>query len=45
LPHLVDSKLGHEKPDVVIEVSEGVNLDIASENKIVRIEILTPSKK
>jgi uncharacterized protein YuzE len=38
-------KLGNQKPDGVIEMSEGVNLDTTSENKIVGIEILHASRK
>jgi uncharacterized protein YuzE len=38
-------KLGNQKPDGVIELSEGVLLDTTSENKIVGIEILHASKK
>jgi uncharacterized protein YuzE len=38
-------KLGNQKPDGVIEISEGVNLDTTAENKIVGIEILDASKK
>jgi uncharacterized protein YuzE len=38
-------KLGDEIPDGVIEISEGVNLDTTSEDKIVGIEILDASKK
>jgi len=38
-------KLGNQKPDGVVEISEGVNLDTTSENKIVGIEILDASKK
>jgi uncharacterized protein YuzE len=38
-------KLGNQKPDGVIEISEGVNLDTTAENKIVGIEILNASKK
>lgn len=38
-------KLGNQKPDGVIEISEGVNLDTTSENKIVGIEILGASRK
>ncbi len=38
-------KLGNQKPDGVIEISEGVNLDTTAENKIVGIEILEASKK
>ncbi len=38
-------KLGDEAPEGVIEISEGVNLDTTSEDKIVGIEILDASKK
>jgi len=38
-------KLGDEKPDGVIEISEGVNIDTTSQDKIVSIEILNASKK
>jgi len=38
-------KLGNQKPDGVIELSEGVNLDTSSDNKIVGIEILDASKR
>lgn len=38
-------KLGNQKPEGVIEISEGVNLDTTSENKIVGIEILHASRK
>ena len=38
-------KLGNKKPDGVIEITEGVNLDTTSDNKIVGIEILDASKK
>lgn len=38
-------KLGNQKPDGVVELSEGVNLDTTSANKIVGIEILHASKK
>jgi uncharacterized protein YuzE len=38
-------KLGNQKPDGVIEITEGVNLDTTAENKIVGIEILDASKK
>jgi uncharacterized protein YuzE len=38
-------KLGNKSPDGVIEITEGVNLDTTSENKIVGIEILNASKK
>jgi len=37
--------LGTQKPDGVAEISEDVNLDMTSENKIVGIEILHASKK
>jgi len=38
-------RLGNQKPDGVVEISEGVNLDMTSDNKIVGIEILNASKK
>ena len=38
-------KLGNQKPDGVVEIAEGVNLDTTSEDKIVGIEILNASKK
>ena len=38
-------KLSDEVPEGVIEISEGVNLDTTSEDKIVGIEILDASKK
>lgn len=38
-------QLGTQKPDGVIEISEGVNLDTTSGNKIIGIEILNASKK
>jgi len=38
-------KLGNKKPDGVIEISEGVNLDTTSDDKIVGIEILNASKR
>ncbi len=38
-------KLGNQKPEGVVEIAEGVNLDTTSENKIVGIEILNASKK
>jgi uncharacterized protein YuzE len=37
--------LSDQKPDGVIEISEGVNLDTTAEDKIVGIEILNASKK
>lgn len=38
-------KLGDKIPERVIEISEGVNLDTTSEDKIVGIEILYASQK
>jgi uncharacterized protein YuzE len=38
-------KLGEETPDGVVEISEGVNLDTSSGDRIVGIEILHASKK
>ena len=38
-------KLGTQKPDGAVEITEGVNLDTTSENRIVGIEILNASKK
>ena len=38
-------KLGDGTPDGVIEISDGVNIDTTSENKLVGIEILNASKK
>jgi len=38
-------KLGDQTPEGVIEISEGVNLDTTSEDKIAGIEILDASKK
>ena len=38
-------RLGNQKPDGVVEIFEGVNLDTTSDNKIVGIEILNASKK
>ncbi|MBI2909625.1 MAG: DUF2283 domain-containing protein [Chloroflexi bacterium] len=38
-------KLGDETPEGVVEVSEGVNLDTTSEDKIVGIEILRASQR
>jgi len=38
-------KLGDETPEGVIEISEGVNIDTTSENRIAGIEILNASKK
>ena len=33
------------KPDGVVEISEGVNLDVTEKGKIIGIEILNSSKK
>lgn len=38
-------ELGDEKPDGVIEISEGVNIDTTSKGKLTGIEILSASKK
>ena len=38
-------KLGEEQPDGVIEISEGINIDTTSGDKIVGIEILNASRK
>jgi len=38
-------RLGNEKPDGVVEIAEGVNLDFTDTGKIVGIEILDSSKK
>jgi len=38
-------KLGDEKPDGVIEIAEGVNIDTTTEGKLTGIEILKASKK
>ncbi len=38
-------KLSSQKPDGVIEVKEGINLDISKDDKIIGIEILNASKK
>jgi len=38
-------KLGDKKPEGVVELSEGVNLDQTSEGKIVEIEILNASNE
>ena len=37
--------LSDETPEGVIEISEGINIDMSSENRIVGIEILDASKK
>ena len=38
-------KLSDETPEGAIEVSEGVNIDTTSDNRIVGIEILNASKR
>jgi uncharacterized protein YuzE len=38
-------KLSNQKPDGVVEIAEGVNLDTTAGNRIVGIEILDASKK
>ncbi len=38
-------KLSDETPEGVIEISEGVNLDTTSKDRIVGIEILNASRK
>lgn len=38
-------KLGNKTPEGVIEISEGVNLDTTSDDKIIGIEFLTLLKK
>mgnify|MGYP000073558575 CR=1 FL=1 len=38
-------RLSDETPEGVIEISEGINIDMSSENRIVGIEILDASKK
>ncbi len=38
-------RLGNQKPEGVVEISDGVNLDTTSDDKIVGIEILHASKK
>lgn len=38
-------KLSDEKPTGVVEVSEGVNLDLTEDGQIVGIEILDAAKK
>ena len=38
-------KLGDQKPDGVIEISEGVNIDTTTDGKLTGIEILKASKK
>ncbi len=38
-------QLGTQQPEGVIEISEGVNLDVTEDGKIVGIEILNSSQK
>ena len=38
-------KLGDQKPDGVIEIAEGVNIDTTTDGKLTGIEILNASKK
>jgi uncharacterized protein YuzE len=38
-------KLGDQKPDGVIEITEGVNIDTTTDGKLTGIEILKASKK
>ena len=38
-------KLGDQKPDGVIEIAEGVNLDTTADGKLAGIEILKASNK
>jgi len=38
-------KLGDEKPEGVTEITEGVNLDISENGKLIGIEILEATKK
>jgi len=38
-------RFGEETPDGVIEISEDVNIDTTSENKITGIEILNASNR
>ena len=38
-------KLGDQKPDGVIEIAEGVNIDTTTDGKLTGIEILRASKK
>jgi uncharacterized protein YuzE len=37
--------LGNETPDGVVEMSEGVNLDISTQGQLIGIEILHASQK
>ncbi len=38
-------KFNNKKPDGVIEITDGFNIDTTSDNKIIGIEILDASKK
>ncbi len=38
-------KLGDQKPDGVIEIAEGINIDTTNDGKLTGIEILKASKK
>jgi uncharacterized protein YuzE len=38
-------ELGNKKPDGVVEIAEGVNLDLTKDNKVIGIEILGASQK
>jgi uncharacterized protein YuzE len=38
-------QLSDRQPDGVVEMTEGVNLDVTDDNKIVGIEILNASRK
>jgi uncharacterized protein YuzE len=38
-------KISSQKPDGVIELKEGVNLDVSKDDRIVGIEILEASRK
>ncbi len=38
-------KLGHEKPEGVTEISEGVHLDVTHGGKLVGIEIIDASER
>lgn len=41
----VSIRLGNQKPDDVVEISEGINLDTTKNEKIIGIEILNASQK
>ncbi|MDW7680048.1 MAG: DUF2283 domain-containing protein [bacterium] len=38
-------KFGDQKPDGVVEITEGINIDTTSDGKLTGIEILKASKK